>query len=240
VPTAQVPGFAFNSVAAGLGVSCGITTAQALVCWGAGYGATPVEPHPGVKYKSVSVEQSFVCGLDAGGQPCAGTRIPYSVVGQANTARHICQIFGGGQTECYGDNSRGQLGISPAKTVFLPDYRPNVILNFSFQSVVTGYDHSCALSGTDAFCWGGNYYGQLGGSSSYPAGIPGKVQPASGTTLSFTKISVGDGHSCAIANNTVFCWGRDDLGQLGIGSLNLWMPGNNAIASVTPLRVVGI
>jgi alpha-tubulin suppressor-like RCC1 family protein len=219
-------------------VSCGITTAQALVCWGVGFGATPVEPNPGAQYKSVSVEQSYVCGLDVWGQPCAGTRIPYSVVGQANTARHICQIFSG-QTECYGDNSRGQLGLSP-RILSLPDYKPNVIMNFTFQSVATGYDHSCALSGTDAFCWGGNYYGQLGAPSSYPAGIPGKVQAASGTTLAFTKISIGDQHSCAIANNAVFCWGRNDLGQLGIGNLNLWMPANNAIASVTPLRVVGI
>lgn len=239
-PTSQVPGFKFSSVVAGLSVSCGISTAQELVCWGANRGgATPTLVSAGASFQSVSVERNLlVCGLQVGGYPCAGTRYPYSVVGQANTARHICQVFGGGQTECYGDNSSGQLGLSPA-TPSRPDYKPNVIQDFTFQSVATGYDHTCALNGADAFCWGSNYYGQLGASASYPLGTPKQVQPASGTTLSFAKISVGEQHTCAMANGGIFCWGRNDLGQLGIGTLNFSLVPGGALAAGTPMRVVG-
>jgi alpha-tubulin suppressor-like RCC1 family protein len=239
-PTTPVPGFAFSSVAAGANVSCGISTAQALVCWGAGFGGgTPSVVSAGISFRSVSVERDLlVCGLDVGGSPCSGTRLPYDIIGQANTARHICQIFGGGQTECYGDNSSGQLGLSPS-TPSLPDYKPNVIQGFTFQSVATGYDHTCALNGANAFCWGSNYYGQLGASASYPLGTPKQVQPASGTTLTFTKVSVGEQHTCGLANGGIFCWGRNDLGQLGIGTLSPVLVPGGALAVGTPSRVAG-
>jgi alpha-tubulin suppressor-like RCC1 family protein len=40
-----------------------------------------------------------------------------------------------------------------------------------------------------------------------------------------TAIATGEFHSCAIADGTVYCWGRNDAGQLGDGTTtNDWTP----------------
>ncbi len=43
--------------------------------------------------------------------------------------------------------------------------------------------------------------------------VPGLSQPITG-------ISIGRSHTCTVANNQLYCWGRNDYGQLGLGHAN--------------------
>jgi len=223
-----VDGFTFNSIAAGNGQTCGVTTAQDIVCWGGSFGVTPVLQSNGVdKFKSVTLEgapsATVVCGLTTGGSSCGGFRAPYDMLGQGTTANHFCQIVAGsGQLECWGSNSDGQLGIATSTKASAPSYNPIQVLG-TFQSVSTGELHTCALSGTDAFCWGHNFAGELGDQTQGSKAVPTKVSSPWGTTLVFSKITVGAEHTCAIANNSLWCWGRNDSGQLGIGTTSTWL-----------------
>jgi alpha-tubulin suppressor-like RCC1 family protein len=227
-PSDPVDVFTFSSIAAGNGMTCGVTTAQDIVCWGGNFGVTPVLQSNGVdKFKSVTLEgppfAPVVCGLTTGGGSCGGFRAPYAMLGQGTTANHFCQIVAASsQVECWGSNSDGQLGIATSTKASAPSWNPIQVAG-TFQSVSTGELHTCALSGTDAFCWGHNWAGELGDETQGAKAVPTKVSSPWGTTLAFSKIAVGAEHTCAIANNQIWCWGRNDAGQLGIGTTSTWL-----------------
>ena len=81
-----------------------------------------------------------------------------------------------------------------------------------------GDAHACALRGSGrVVCWGSNTYGQTGtatGSSASPN------RPTSIPNLdSVMNISAGHQHTCAVRRGgTVVCFGRNNHGQLGIGT----------------------
>src|SRR5690606_36326835 len=73
-----------------------------------------------------------------------------------------------------------------------------------------GDEHSCALTGAGvAWCWGDNYWGQLGdGDRVTFAPTPVAVTGLGGGVQS---IGAGNDHSCAVtAAGSVKCWGRND------------------------------
>ena len=61
-------------------------------------------------------------------------------------------------------------------------------------------------------------YGQIGDGGLYPSGtMPKMVQFPD--NLSAVSLSLGYMNTCAIVDNgEVYCWGRNDLGQLGVGN----------------------
>jgi len=64
------------------------------------------------------------------------------------------------------------------------------------------------------------------------AGACGK-ESTSPSGLVFSQVSAGDYHSCAIATGgAMYCWGRNDEGQLGIGT-------SDSTAHPVPLEVLG-
>lgn len=94
-----------------------------------------------------------------------------------------------------------------------------------FTGVSAGEFHTCGVT-TDnlAFCWGANYYGQLGNG-------PGEVVPGSDSVspvpvvnytglpdLSFTRVSANGGHSCGVTTaSEAYCWGYGPNGAGGSG-----------------------
>ena len=92
--------------------------------------------------------------------------------------------------------------------------------------VAFGYRHSCAiLFNKKAYCWGENVSGQLGNSSNTQSLVPVAVN-TSGVLNNkmITSIASAGYHTCVIAsdegmpNYQVYCWGRNDFGQLGNNS----------------------
>ncbi|MFK7991305.1 MAG: hypothetical protein AB8I08_35140 [Sandaracinaceae bacterium] len=86
-------------------------------------------------------------------------------------------------------------------------------------SVAGGQDHTCALGSAGTLqCWGDNRDGQLG--------TTGRDQTTAAAVGFFadrlvTSVGVGGRHTCAITDDdTLWCWGNDDRGQLGLGNLD--------------------
>ena len=114
-----------------------------------------------------------------------------------------------------------------------------------YIDVSAGGLHSCAIDQNNhAFCWGANVSGQLGTTTtaqcieSQPP-IPPITRscsvvplPVSGAAL-FTQISAGGEHTCAVdTTGDVWCWGRNNFGQLGTGAVS-----TPFVAQAAPLRV---
>lgn len=80
-----------------------------------------------------------------------------------------------------------------------------------------GGRHTCTLDAAgDIWCAGWNVLGQVGnGLQGVEVLYPIKVQ----ASVKFTSVSAGDRHTCAIdTEQKAWCWGSNQLGQLGNGS----------------------
>jgi len=96
-------------------------------------------------------------------------------------------------------------------------YPTRVVLAAQVTSFAAGDAHSCALVTTgDAWCWGSNSNGQLGGgtiggSSAVPTLVTGG--------LKFVALTAGTAHTCGVTTDgSVYCWGSNFNGQLGDGT----------------------
>ena len=135
---------------------------------------------------------------------------------------HTCVLMADASVKCWGDNVNGQIGdggnTGSIATAF--NNAPAVAFAGPAASVVAGGRHSCALK-TDGtvWCWGKNDYGQLGQPISTAAnGTPTQVAGLSGVT----SVSAGEVATCAAkTDGTVWCWGADGLGQLGVPTAGL-------------------
>ena len=100
----------------------------------------------------------------------------------------------------------------------------------AWSKVSVGLRFMCATSLEDgaAYCRGKSYHGELG---------DGKLESSSDVMKpvkggqQFKDISSGDAHACGVTfNGEIYCWGDNDLGQLGQG---------NTKSSSSPVKVAG-
>ncbi len=214
VPSVSSPSFV--QIVAGISNTCGRTAAGETYCWGG---------NPGHLLSPTSA----ICGDPSiQGGPCSRTpvRVPgapsFTWIGAGDS--HFCGLTVGGAAYCWGlDLGLGALG-APAGEICdtTPCSRVPIAVagGFTFQAMSVGSNHTCGLTAAgQAYCWGWNYFGQLGigRTSEFMGGEPAPVAVA--TALRFRTISAGDGHTCALTvAGQAYCWGRDSNGQLGDGS----------------------
>lgn len=136
------------------------------------------------------------------------------------------------EIHCYGDNQYGQLGTGSTSYVGFSFAR--VTGGHAFTSLPTGAltsDHMCALTAErQAYCWGGNYAGQLGATTSERCLVSTLEPPVRDVSCSrvpvlaaqgrsFFEIAVGGWFTCGLDDGgTVYCWGSNRWGELGRGT----------------------
>ena len=129
---------------------------------------------------------------------------------------HTCALLETGAMQCWGFNATGQLGdgtttlsVTPVDVLGLP----GPVVSMSAGGVQT-----CALTSRgELLCWGGNADGQVGDGSLINRRLPTAV---AGLDAGVRAVAAGWKHTCAIlADEGMACWGQNDRGQLGNGSL---------------------
>jgi len=144
----------------------------------------------------------------------------------ASGADHTCSLISG-LVYCFGSNQKlasttGQLGVNtnePFRTALstaVVDVSGNAINNI--KQIAVGKYFSCALNTSgNIYCWGDNVYGQLGINSSNTYRLYASLlDPA--ILSDVDAIYAGAEHACAVQGGDLYCWGRNNQGQLGIGS----------------------
>jgi serine/threonine protein kinase/alpha-tubulin suppressor-like RCC1 family protein len=130
---------------------------------------------------------------------------------------HTCALTAAGAVVCWGGNDRGQLGSGGDAHAAAPTPVAGIA---TFTQVSAGLTHSCGITlGGGIQCWGANDFGQLGDSTAVDHATPQRVARTTGHT--FRVVAVGMAHTCALTvSGEVYCWGRNNYGQLGIGSVS--------------------
>ncbi|MBX6365477.1 MAG: hypothetical protein IRZ00_16530 [Gemmatimonadetes bacterium] len=257
-PEPPEPGDTFEHVSAGTTHSCGVLTGGAAVCWGSGASgelgtstaateSVAVAVAGGITFESISAGTAFTCGVStdhdvfcwgagSAGQLGDGTltasrAIPVRVLTTPDMravsagAATACGITTDDELFCWGSNTTGQRG-TPASAGTGPDRVAG-----DFRRVDVGTGHACGISTSDdeAKCWGSNGFGELG--TGGPPAAQFSPQLVTGGP-DFRQITVGGGNfTCATTtDDELFCWGRNDVGQLANGT---------NLNSDVPIRAVG-
>jgi alpha-tubulin suppressor-like RCC1 family protein len=174
------------------------------------------------------------CAIHNGGVKCWGTngsgilgngsttasRVPVVAIAELSGVTDLATISGtnnasscavvGGGLQCWGagyGTSPVQIiaGTSGVTSVNLAQYG-------SFSD-----DYGCAVVSGGVQCWGVNSFGQLGNNSvTASLLVPVTAIPAASDA---SKVAVQGGSSCAIVSGGLQCWGYNNAGQLGDGSV---------------------
>jgi len=128
---------------------------------------------------------------------------------------HSCGVKVDGSLLCWGRNHAGQLGDATTTTRRTPTDEASGASDW--VTVATGERHTCGVKiDGSLLCWGSNYYRQVGAPTSTSPSEP--TQEASGAT-NWATVSAGEAHTCGVtADGAVLCWGRNWIGELGIGT----------------------
>jgi alpha-tubulin suppressor-like RCC1 family protein len=139
---------------------------------------------------------------------------------------HSCGVTTDNLAYCWGDNGSGQLGTGSdagpesctgAAGPFPCGTRPVLVVGgHQFHQVSAGDAHTCGVT-TDhhAYCWGAG--GELGDGTTNQGLAPVAVAGAH----QFRQVDAGLSHTCGVSypDNQAYCWGSNDYGQLGDGTL---------------------
>jgi len=161
----------------------------------------------------------------AGGSQADPVKVP---LGSGITASRIfvggrvsCAFTSDNRLTCWGQNHKGQIGNGTVQLSggTAPAAVSNVPTSFVPSHVDPGGRHVCAAAtGGAVWCWGDDDRHQLAtaADSTLAVNVPG---PADSITAART-VATGLEYSCAVlTDDTVSCWGRNHLAQLGRGSV---------------------
>jgi RHS repeat-associated protein len=196
----------WTSVTTGGHHTCGIRRDGTLWCWGdnaqgqLGNGTTEVTPTP-----------TQVAGL-------VWTTVE---AGQA----HTCGVQKSGSLWCWGHNEYGALGNGTRSDSPVPVE----VVGMDWVVVAAGAWHTCGIkSDQTLWCWGHNANGQLGNGSPDDSLTPVQIGGADWSNVS-VGVATGGFHTCGVKlDGSLWCWGGNGYGQLGIGSTT---------GSLTPAQV---
>jgi alpha-tubulin suppressor-like RCC1 family protein len=193
---------AFNRLYPGMLHTCALTAQGDAYCWG---------DNGSGQLGDGTSRHSMVPVLVLGGQRFRALAVGYT---------HTCGITVQGSLHCWGSDAHGQTTARPESCPAGPCSRlpARIDLDGVILSVAAGEAHSCAANGREqVFCWGLNDWGQLGigyfgGSMIPPTEVSGGVR--------LQQLMAWGRTTCGLnERGAAFCWGMNNAGKLGIGSL---------------------
>lgn len=233
------------------GGTCALKVDQTMWCWGndmAGGQQRLTPQRQGTDADWTSIDGSFVhaCALKRDhtlwcwgqnfrGPLGDGTQDNRYTIGQVGTDHDWAQVFAGyfrtcatkldGSLWCWGDNYYGGVGVgSDAEAVLVPTRVGDAT---DWTSASPGVGFTCGTrAGGALYCWGADYGWMPGDELENP--VPVRI----GTDTDWRSVSAGStADVCGIReDSTAWCWGRNEVGQLGDGS---------TVDRVTPQQVAG-
>jgi alpha-tubulin suppressor-like RCC1 family protein len=127
--------------------------------------------------------------------------------------RTTCAVAANQNLLCWGANTYGNAGVGTTTPT------DGTVSTLNWATTSSGGYHACAIRATGTiYCWGRNDAGQLG--------LGNRTDKLTETALAsqfqsplWSTVAAGLRHTCGIrADATLWCWGYNVRGQLGVGS----------------------
>jgi alpha-tubulin suppressor-like RCC1 family protein len=159
--------------------------------------------------------------------PVIVSELPPDIVAISAGYFHSLALTSDGDIWAWGSNQYGQLGDNTTSDRLVPvkvftesssEYRGD------FTAIEAGKNHSVALTSAKyVWAWGRNNLGQVGDNSTTDRKYPVKTRVSASVDLTeITSIAAGGDFSLALKSAaTVWAWGENSSGQLGINSTAL-------------------
>lgn len=230
-------------VQTGLYHTCARTASRDVYCWGAANRVGIVTTQDALRTVrvasldgqalSLTAGWTHTCVVDGGhGVQCWGSN-ESGELGDGTTASHstpvrvggisdvrqveagweyTCALTNAGGVKCWGRNQSGQVGDNTGVDRLVPTDVPG--LTSGVATIDAGVFHACVVTEAgEVHCWGRNNAGQIGDGTRANRAAPRRVSALTGRAV---DVAAGEGHTCALmSDNRIFCWGRNDSGQLG-------------------------
>lgn len=147
-----------TQIVAGWSHFCAILQNRSARCWGSGrlgttgYGGTDDQP-----------------------TPIAPKGLPGTIISVAAGDEHTCELAADGSVWCHGRNDEGQTGSQKSGNADI--LAPRRVLGMpAMKYIASGGWHNCGLSSDNVmWCWGENYFGQLGTGKKSEWSLPVKI-----------------------------------------------------------------
>ncbi len=193
--------------------TCALRSTGLVSCWGkndAGQVGTSASSNRSTPYDIPSGTLSNVVAISTG-------------------ERFTCALTSAGAVWCFGGGALGQLGNGASPTSSTSPVQVTGLTSGVVQ-IANGEDSACALkSDGTVVCWGNNSRGQLGNNSTTTSNVPVNVSIGSDR---YVQLKGGNQFNCGLlTTGGVKCWGDNDAGQLGDGTL---------VQKNVPTQVVGL
>lgn len=169
------------------------------------------------------------CGLNDDG--CGGQIFCAEGCNQvlALGGHHTCLADSAGGMHCWGRNNDGQVG--DASFDDRHSLTPVSGITDKVYALAAGEKHTCAHVAGQVYCWGDHKEKQIGEHSddqNAPVAITGFGAQVS-------SLGSGNFHGCGTHNlSGLYCWGRNDFGQLGNGQATWREPDPLEVQFPTP------
>jgi alpha-tubulin suppressor-like RCC1 family protein len=191
---------------------CALTDGGNLYCWG--------EAGDGVLGNGTSDDLGIPTLIKMSGA-LVGKTIKSFEVGK----NFVCAIASDDLAYCWGNDSGGHLGGNTGSDSLEPIAvdRSGVLSGKKINSLTIYEETVCAIADDlKAYCWGKGFDGQLGDGITATSDVPVAVSTAGVlNNKTIKKISIMETMVCAIASDDLmYCWGNNDYGQLGDGTVN--------------------
>lgn len=247
-PLLVTGGHSFRAVSVGWEHVCAIETGtNAAYCWGddgvgqLGFVLTnqvtsspiafePSTPVPSRVFSSISAGYAHTCGVTTSQQVYCWGMNGYGQLGDGTTTPSTTPVLAQGGT-LFKSVSAGYLfscGVTTSGNTVCWGKQPlsgtvGYPAGWQLLGTATTARHVCGISNSgQSYCWGDNGSGQVGKSSST---MPIAQYPQLLSNFSFSVVTTGEAHSCALSGTDAYCWGHNYFGELGTTGANpLYLP----------------
>jgi len=193
-------GLLWDSVSAGGSHTCGTGAAGRLWCWGMND-----RGQLGIGESGRGTERTRAALVDGNDWAMVSTG-----------GDHTCGLKTDNTLWCWGEGGHGQLGNGREGSVF--EDAPIKVGTDLWSYVTAASSHTCAIKKPNEtlWCWGANFFDELGDGSYRQKTIPTSVAEA---TAAWSLVDAGAGFTCGTkkTDGILNCWGSDTWGQIGDG-----------------------